>query len=99
MTHDRLRQRHAFQPGQPLNRLTTAQSNGANAAGGGAVVATFAAMAALRAGPRRRGETAARRGARRGGRSPREAGEPIMAIVSIKSQTGHFLQISEGWIS
>jgi len=80
-----------------INRSTTAQSTMAMRRGGPAAIVTLAAMAtltALTAGaaakeprPAQAKETVA----------PRQAGEPIMAIVSIKSQQVTFYD-AEGWI-
>jgi hypothetical protein len=80
-----------------LNRFTTAQSIVAMRRWGPLAIVTLAAMAALtalspdavakRARPAPPAETVA----------PREAGEPIMAIVSIKSQQVTFYD-ADGWI-
>jgi L,D-transpeptidase catalytic domain len=77
-----------------INRSTTAQSTMAMRRWGPAAILTLAAMATLTAGatakeprPAQAKETVA----------PRQAGEPIMAIVSIKSQQVTFYD-AEGWI-
>jgi lipoprotein-anchoring transpeptidase ErfK/SrfK len=88
----------AFQPGQGMtNRVTRAQSAGVIRRRGTPALVTLAAMAALgvltagaaakNARPAQPTETTA----------PREAGEPIMAIVSIKSQQVTFYD-ADGWI-
>src|SRR5712672_3157790 len=77
-----------------VNRLTTAQSTGAMRRWGLPAIVTLAAVAALNA-------DAAARQARPAppteATAPREAGEPIMAIVSIKSQQVTFYD-ADGWI-
>src|SRR5471032_2627050 len=80
-----------------VNRLATAQSTVAMRRWGPAAIVTLAAMAALTAltadvaarQPRPAPPTEAT--------APREAGEPIMAIVSIKPQQVTFYD-AEGWI-
>jgi L,D-transpeptidase catalytic domain len=77
-----------------LNRFTTAQSAVAIRRWGLPVIVTLAAMAALTADaaakqPRPAPPTEAT--------APRDAGEPIMAIVSIKSQQVTFYD-ADGWI-
>ena len=80
-----------------MNRLTTAQSSVAMRRWSPPAIVTLAAMAALTDAapmPAKRGTPRAdppRRAA------PREAGEPIMAIVSIKSQQVTFYD-ADGWI-
>src|SRR4030081_2429978 len=81
-----------------VNRFTTAQSTGAMRRWGPPAIVTLAAMAALTALST---DAAARQQARpaaptEAGGAP-EAGEPIMAIVSIKSQQVTFYD-AEGWI-
>src|ERR1022692_4434639 len=93
-----------------VNRLATAQSTVAMRRWGPAAIVTLAAMAALTAltaGVAARHARGARPadGAARHPRpappkeapAPREAGEPIMAIVSIKTQQVTFYD-AEGWI-
>src|SRR6266403_1372613 len=95
LTRDRRKRGQAFQPGNGMvNRLTTAQSTGAMRRWGLPAIVTLAAVAALNA-------DAAARQARPAppteATAPRDAGEPIMAIVSIKTQ--HVtLYDTEGWI-
>jgi L,D-transpeptidase catalytic domain len=75
-----------------VNRFTTAQSTAAMRRWGPPAVVTLAAMAALSAltaGAAAKQATAAA--------APRAAGEPIMAIVSIKSQQVTFYD-ADGWI-
>lgn len=77
-----------------VNRFTTAQSTGAMRRWGAPAIVTLAAMAALTA-------DAAARQARPAppteATAPRDAGEPIMAIVSIKTQQVTFYD-ADGWI-
>jgi hypothetical protein len=80
-----------------VNRFTTAQSNVALRRWGPAAIVTLAAMAALTtltadAAPRQPHPAPPKETT-----APREAGEPIMAIVSIKSQQVTFYD-AEGWI-
>ena len=80
-----------------VNRLTTAQSTVATRRWGSPALVTFAAMAALAA---LTADAAARQGRpapSTEATAPREAGEPIMAIVSIKSQQVTFYD-ADGWI-
>src|SRR6478672_931341 len=90
----------AFQPGHGMaNRFATAQSTVAMRRWGPPTVVTLAAMALLAA------LTAAAAAAARQARpaspteatAPRDAGEPIMAIVSIKTQQVTFYD-ADGWI-
>src|ERR1700722_2678679 len=80
-----------------VHRLTTAHSTGAMLRWGSLAVVTLAAVAALAAlttgAAARQGRPAPPPEAT----APREAGEPIMAIVSIKSQQVTFYD-AEGWI-
>jgi hypothetical protein len=77
-----------------VNRLTTAQTTGAMRRWGPPAIVMLAAMAALNA-------DAAARQARPAppteATAPRDAGEPIMAIVSIKTQQVTFYD-ADGWI-
>jgi L,D-transpeptidase catalytic domain len=79
-----------------VNRFTTARSTVAMRRRGPAAIVTLAAMAALTA---LTADAAARqaRPAPIEATAPREAGEPIMAIVSIKSQQVTFYD-ADGWI-
>ena len=81
-----------------VNRFTTAQSTEAMRRWGSPAIVTLAAMAALtaltadaaaRQQPRPKPPTEAT--------APRDAGEPIMAIVSIKAQQITFYD-ADGWI-
>ena len=78
------------------NRVTTAQSTMAMRLSRAPAIVTLAAMAALTA---LTAGAAARqaRPAPAETRAPRDAGEPIMAIVSIKSQQVTFYD-ADGWI-
>jgi L,D-transpeptidase catalytic domain len=80
-----------------VNRFATAQSTGAMRRWGPPAIVTLAAMAALTALT----ATAAARQARpvpvTEATAPRDGGEPIMAIVSIKAQKVTFYD-AEGWI-
>ena len=81
-----------------VNRFTTAQSTGAMRRWGPPAIVTLAAMAALTALTVPSPADAAKRPAPPiEATAPREAGEPIMAIVSIKSQQVTFYD-AEGWI-
>src|SRR6202051_511111 len=76
-----------------VNRFTTAQSTGAMRRWGPAAFLTLAAVAALTAEAMARQERPAPTEAT----APRVAGEPIMAIVSIKAQKVTFYD-ADGWI-
>jgi L,D-transpeptidase-like protein len=76
-------------------RLTRARSTGTTLRRGTAAIVTLAAMAALAAPAAAR---QARPAAPVEATAPREAGEPIMAIVSIKSQQVTFYD-ADGWIT
>ncbi|WP_426434840.1 L,D-transpeptidase [Bradyrhizobium genosp. P] len=78
-------------------RLTTARSNGVIRRRGTPAVVALAAMAALTALSAPAAARQARPAAPVEATAPREAGEPIMAIVSIKSQQVTFYD-SDGWI-
>jgi L,D-transpeptidase catalytic domain len=75
------------------NRLTTAQSTVAMRRWGAPAIVTLAALTVLTAGAAAKQPRTAPIEAT----APREAGEPIMAIVSIKSQRVTFYD-AEGWI-
>ncbi|TAI62303.1 L,D-transpeptidase [Bradyrhizobium sp. Leo170] len=79
-----------------VNRFITAQSTVETRRWGRPAIVTFAALAALAA---LTADAAARqaRSAPTEATAPRDAGEPIMAIVSIKTQQVTFYD-SEGWI-
>ena len=77
------------------NRLTTAQPSGAPRRWGSPAVVTLAAVAALTALTVGTAARPARQAVE--ATAPREAGEPIMAIVSIKSQQVTFYD-ADGWI-
>src|SRR6202035_4861826 len=83
-----------------VNRFTTAQSTVAMRRWGPPAIVTLAAMAALTAltaGAAARQPRAAPPAPPVEATAPRAAGEPIMAIVSIKSQQVTFYD-AEGWI-
>src|SRR5204863_7769502 len=69
-----------------VNRFMTAQSTVATRRWGGPAIVTLAAMAALTALTADAAARQARPAATTEATAPREAGEPIMAIVSIGSQ-------------
>src|SRR5882672_10797406 len=79
------------------SRLTTAQSTVAKRRWGTPAMVTLAAMAALTALTAPAAARQARPAPPTEATAPREAGEPIMAIVSIKTQQVTFYD-SEGWI-
>ena len=96
--HDRRKRGQAFQPGHGMvNRLTTAQSTVAMRRWGPPAIVTLAAMAALTALTADAAAKQARPAPPTEATAPREAGEPIMAIVSIKSQQVTFYD-ADGWI-
>jgi hypothetical protein len=80
-----------------VNRLTTAQSTAAMRRWGSAAIVTLAAMAALTALTTDAGARQARTAPPTETTAPRDAGEPIMAIVSIKTQRVTFYD-ADGWI-
>ena len=89
---------HAFQPGNGMvNRLTTAQSTVAMRRWRPPAIVMLAAIAALTALTADAAARQARPAPPTEATSPREAGEPIMAIVSIKSQRVTFYD-ADGWI-
>src|SRR5215472_8917108 len=79
------------------NRLTTAQSTLAMRRWAPAAIVTLAAMALLPALTVGAAARQARPAAAVEAEAPRAAGEPIMAIVSIKSQRVTFYD-ADGWI-
>jgi hypothetical protein len=80
-----------------LNRFTTAQSTVAMRRWGRPAIVTLAAMAALTALTAEAAARQARPAPFTEATAPREAGEPIMAIVSIKGQKVTFYD-ADGWI-
>src|SRR5690242_5984474 len=78
-------------------RLTTARSTTAMRRRSMPAIVTFAAMAALTSPAMTSGALARPAAAPAETTAPREAGEPIMAIVSIKSQRVTFYD-ADGWI-
>jgi L,D-transpeptidase catalytic domain len=80
-----------------LNRFTTAQSTVAMRRWGRPAIVTLAAMAALTALTADAAARQARPAPPTEATAPRDAGEPIMAIVSIKSQQVTFYD-ADGWI-
>jgi hypothetical protein len=80
-----------------VNRFATAQSTVAMRRWGPPAVVTLAAMAALAALTAEAAARQARPAPPTEATAPRDAGEPIMAIVSIKSQQVTFYD-ADGWI-
>jgi hypothetical protein len=80
-----------------VNRFTTAQSTVAIRRWGPAAIVTLAAMAALTALSPDAAARQARPAPATEATAPRDAGEPIMAIVSIKTQQVTFYD-ADGWI-
>ena len=80
-----------------VRRFRTAQSTAATRRLGPPAIATLAAMAALMALTAEALARQARPAPTKEATAPREAGEPIMAIVSIKSQQVTFYD-AQGWI-
>ena len=80
-----------------VNRLTTAQSTAAMRRWGPPAIVTLAALAALTALNADAAARQARPARPTEATAPRDAGEPIMAIVSIKSQRVTFYD-ADGWI-
>jgi hypothetical protein len=80
-----------------VNRLTTEQSTAAKRRWGSSAIVTLAAMAALTALTAAAAAKQARPAPTVEATAPRQAGEPIMAIVSIKSQKVTFYD-ADGWI-
>src|SRR5271166_3372563 len=80
-----------------VNRFLTAQSTVATRRWGGPAIVTLAAMAALAALTADAAARQARPAPTTEATAPREAGEPIMAIVSIRSQQVTFYD-ADGWI-
>src|SRR5450756_1835643 len=80
-----------------VNRFTTAQSTGAMRRWGPPAILTLAAMAALTALTVDAAARQARPAPPTEATAPRDAGEPIMAIVTIKTQKVTFYD-ADGWI-
>ena len=80
-----------------VNRFTTAQSTGAMRRWGPLAIVMLAAMAALTALTADAAARQARPAPPTEATAPRDAGEPIMAIVSIKTQQVTFYD-ADGWI-
>jgi len=80
-----------------VNRSTTAQSTVAMRRWGPAAIVALAAMAALATLPPDAAAREPRPASPKEATAPRAAGEPIMAIVSIKTQQVTFYD-AEGWI-
>src|SRR5437868_10517813 len=80
-----------------INRLATAQSNAAMRRWGPPVIVTLTAMAALTVLTADAAARQARPKPATEATAPRDAGEPIMAIVSIKTQQVTFYD-ADGWI-
>ena len=87
LTLDRRKRGQAFQPGHRMaNRFTTARSTVAMRRWGPPAIVTLVAMAAVTALTTEAVARQARPAPPTEATAPRDAGEPIMAIVSIKSQ-------------
>src|SRR5438552_2545135 len=98
LTLDRRKRGRAFQPGHGMViRFTTARSTVAMRRWGSAATMTLAAMAALTALTTDAAARQARPASPTEATAPRDAGEPIMAIVSIKTQHVTFYD-ADGWI-
>jgi lipoprotein-anchoring transpeptidase ErfK/SrfK len=98
MTFDRREREQAFQPGLGMaNRFSTVQTTLAKRRGGAPAIVMLAAMALLPALTTGAVAKQARPAPVTEAAAPRQAGEPIMAIVSIKSQKVTFYD-AEGWI-
>src|SRR5947207_5149395 len=80
-----------------VNRFVMAQSTVATRRSGGSAIVTLAAMTALAALTAGAGAREARPAPPSEAVAPRDAGEPIMAIVSIKSQQVTFYD-ADGWV-
>src|SRR3979411_918 len=98
LTLDRRKRGRAFQPGNGMvNRLTTPQSTVAMRRCGPPAIVMLAAMAALTALNADAAARQARPAPPTEATAPRDAGEPIMAIVAIKTQQVIF-HAADGWI-
>src|ERR1700737_414405 len=95
---DRRKRGQAFQSGHGMvNRFTTAQSAVAMRGWGHPAIVTLAAIAALTALTADAAARQTRPAPPTEATAPRDAGEPIMAIVSIKTQQVTFYD-ADGWI-
>src|SRR5437667_3581763 len=95
---DRRRRGQAFQPGHGMvNRFTAARSTVAMRRWGSPAIVTLAVMAALTALTADAAAKEARSKPPTEATAPRAAGDPIMAIVSIKTQQVTFYD-ADGWI-
>jgi lipoprotein-anchoring transpeptidase ErfK/SrfK len=98
LTLDRRKRGQAFQPGHGMvNLLTAAQSTAALRRWRASAFVTLAALAALVTLAAEATARQARPAPTTEATAPRDAGEPIMAIVSIKAQKVTFYD-AEGWI-
>src|SRR5256885_2084032 len=98
LTLDRRKRGQAFQPGHRMaNRFTTARSTVAMRRWGPPAIVTLMAMAAVTALTTEAVARQARPASPTEATAPRDAGEPIMAIVSIKTQHVTFYD-ADGWI-
>src|ERR1700737_1434787 len=98
LTLDRRKRGQAFQPGNAMvNRLTTALTTVAVRRWGSPAIVMLAAVAALMALNADAAARQARPAPPTEATAPRDAGEPIMAIVSIKTQQVTFYD-ADGWI-
>ena len=94
----RHKREQAFQPGHGMaSRFATAQSTVAMRRWGPPTIVTLAAMALLAALTAAAAARQARPASPAEATAPRDAGEPIMAIVSIKTQQVTFYD-ADGWI-
>ena len=94
----RHKREQAFQPGHGMaSRFATAQSTVAMRRWGPPTIVTLAAMALLTALTAAAAARQARPASPTEATAPRDAGEPIMAIVSIKTQQVTFYD-ADGWI-
>jgi len=97
-SRDRYGRGQAFQPGHGMvDRFSTAQSTVAMRRWGTPAIVTLAAMTALTALTADAAPRQARPAPPTEATAPRDAGEPVMAIVSIKSQQVT-LYDADGWI-
>src|SRR5688572_16203512 len=97
-SHDRRERGQALEPGLGMMELfTTAQSTAAMRRWRSPAIATLVAMAATTALTAEAAPRQARPAAAAEAVAPRDAGEPIMAIVSIKTQKVT-LYDADGWI-
>src|SRR5256885_2347396 len=98
LTPDRRKRGQSFQPEHGMvNRFTTARSTVAMRRWGPPAIVTLAVTAALTALTADAAARQARPKPATEATAPRDAGEPIMAIVSIKTQQVTFYD-ADGWI-